>query len=65
MGCCARNYYKPTGRRLLRRPRQRREDNIIMNLKEIDVNVRSWFDSSRDRGPWKYFVNEALNIRVP
>jgi hypothetical protein len=36
-----------------------------MNLKEIDVNVRSWFDSSRDRGPWKYFVNEALNIRVP
>jgi hypothetical protein len=30
---------KPTGERLLERPRCRWEDNIRMNLKEIDINT--------------------------
>ena len=33
---------KPTRKGLLRRPRHRWEDNIRMDLKEIDVNVRKW-----------------------
>ena len=31
---------KPTGYRLLRKPRCRWEDNIRMNLKEIGINMR-------------------------
>ena len=33
----------------LGRPRRRWEDNIIMNLKEIDINTRNWADSAQDR----------------
>ena len=29
----------PTGKRLLRRPRRRWEDNIRMGLEEIDINA--------------------------
>ena len=38
-----------TGRRPLGKSRSRMEDNIIMNLKEIDINTRYWFDSAQDR----------------
>ena len=47
---------KPTGKRLLGRPRCRWEDNIRMDLKEIGINTRNWVDSD--------FVNVALNLRV-
>ena len=30
-------------------PRRRWEDNIRMNLKEIEINTRNWFDSAHDR----------------
>ena len=32
----------------LGRPRRRREDNFRMNLKEIGINTRNWFDSAPD-----------------
>ena len=35
---------KPTGKRLLGRPRRRWEDNIRMDLKEIDIHTRKWVD---------------------
>ena len=34
----------PTGKRPLRRPRHRWDDNIIINLKEIGINIRNWVD---------------------
>ena len=48
---------KPTGKRLLGRPRRRWEDNIRMILKEICINTRNWVDSA--------LVNAALNLWVP
>ena len=34
----------PTGKRTLRRPRHRWEDNIKINIKEIIINSRNWID---------------------
>ena len=56
---------KPTGKRPLRRPRRRWEDNIGMDLKEIDFNTRIWVDSAQYRDYWRALVNAALNLRVP
>ena len=35
---------KPTGKRLLGRPRRRWEDNIRIDLEEIGINVGNWVD---------------------
>ena len=43
--------------------RHRREDNIIMDLKE-GINTRNWVDSAQDRDYWRALVNVALNLRV-
>ena len=55
---------KSTGKRSLRRPRRRWEDNIRMDLKEIDINTRNWVDSAQDRDYWRALVNAVLNLRV-
>ena len=46
------------------RPRRRWEDNISVDLKEIGINVRNWFDLARDRDYWRALVNAALNLWV-
>ena len=56
---------KPTGKRLLGRPRRRWEDNISMDLEEIGINDGNWVDSAQDRNYWRAIVNGALNIQVP
>ena len=56
---------KPTGKRLLRRPRRRWEDNIRTDLEEIGINIRNWVDSTHVRDYWRALVNSALNLRVP
>ena len=43
---------KPTGNRPLGRPKRRREDNIRMDRKEIDINMRNWVDSAQDMDYW-------------
>ena len=40
---------KPTGKRSLRRPRRRWEDNIRMDLEEIGINAGNWVDLAQDR----------------
>ena len=35
---------KPTGKRLLGRPRRRWEDSITMDLEEIGINAGNWVD---------------------
>ena len=44
---------KPTGKRLLRRPRRRWEDNIRTDLEEIGINAGNWVDSAQDRNNWR------------
>ena len=39
----------PTGKRPLGRPRDRWENNIRMDLKEIGINMRNWVDLAQDR----------------
>ena len=40
---------KPTGKRPLRRPRGRWEDNIRMDLEEIGINRGNWINSAQVR----------------
>ena len=56
---------KPTGKRLLKRPRRRWEDNIRMGLEEIGINAGNWVDSAHDRNYWRALVNAALTLPIP
>ena len=35
------------------------EDNMKMDLKEIGVNTRNWFDSVQNRYYWRTVINAA------
>ena len=54
---------KLIGKRPSGRPKRRWEDNIIMDLKEIDINTSNWFDSAQHRVYWIALVNATLNLR--
>ena len=56
---------KPTGKRLLGRPRLRWEENIRLDFKEIGINAGNWVDSAQERDFWRALVNATLNLRVP
>ena len=56
---------KPTGKRLLGRPKRRWEDNIKIDLEKTGINAKNWVDSFQDRDYWRALVNAALNLRVP
>ena len=56
---------KPTGKRLLGRPRLRWEEIVRMDFKEISINTRNWVYSAQDRDYWRALVNSTLNLRVP
>ena len=36
-----------------------------MDLEEIGIDARNWFDSAQDKNYWRDLVNAALNLRVP
>ena len=40
---------KPEGKRSLRRPRRRWEDNIRMDLREVDCDPEDWIALAEDR----------------
>jgi hypothetical protein len=52
---------KPEGKRPLRRPRLRWEDNIRLNLREIRWEVRDWMHPVQDRDQWCDLVNTDGN----
>ena len=54
-----------TGKRPLERSIRRWEENITMDLKEIGINTRNWFDSTQDRDNWRALANAVSNFRVP
>ena len=55
----------PAGNRPLGRPRRRWEDKIRMDLKDIGINTRNWFDLTQDRDYRRALVNAVLNLWVP
>jgi hypothetical protein len=56
---------RPEGKRPLRRPRRRWEDNIKMDLRKIGINVANWIPLAQDRVQWRAFVNTVMKVRVP
>jgi hypothetical protein len=56
---------KPWGKRPLRRPRHRWEDNIKMDLQEVGCGGMDWMDVAQDRDRWRAFVNMIMNLWVP
>ena len=56
---------KPTGKRLVGRPRRGWEGNIRMDLEDICINAGNWVDSAQDRDYWRALVNAILNFRFP
>jgi hypothetical protein len=56
---------EPEGKRPLRRPRRRWEDNIRMDLREIGWGGMDWIDLDEDRDQWRALVNTVMNLRVP
>jgi hypothetical protein len=56
---------KPEGKRPLRRPRRRWEDNIKMDLQEVRCGDRDWIEVAQDRDRWRALVNVVMNLWVP
>ena len=56
---------KPEGKRLLGRPRRRRENNIKMALKEVGSAGMDWIELAQDMNRWRALVNAVMNLRVP
>jgi hypothetical protein len=56
---------RPEGKRPLRRPRHRWEDNIKMDLREIGIDGANWVQLAQDRAQWWAFVNMVMNLWVP
>ena len=56
---------KPEGKRSLRRPRRRWEDNIKIDLQEEGGGGIDWVDLAQDRDRWRALVNAVMNLRVP
>jgi len=55
---------KPEGKRTLRRPRHRWEDNIKMDLQEVGCGGMDWIELIQDRYRWWALVNVLRNLRV-
>ena len=56
---------KPEGKRPLRRPRHRWEDNIKMDLQEVGGGCGDWMELAQDRDRWRALVGTVRNLRVP
>jgi hypothetical protein len=55
----------PEGRRRLRRPGRRWEDNIRLDLRERGWGGVDWIDQAQDRDQWMALVNTVMSLRVP
>jgi hypothetical protein len=56
---------KPEGKRPLRRPRHRLEDNIKMDHREIGFGDVDWIHMAQDWDQWQTPVNMVMNLQVP
>jgi hypothetical protein len=55
---------KPEGKRLLGRPRRRREYNIQMDLQKVMCGGIDWIDVAQVRDRWCALENEVTNLGV-
>jgi hypothetical protein len=55
---------KSGGKRTLRRPRHKWEDNIKMDLREIEWEGVDWIHMAHYRIQWKAFMNTIMNLQV-
>ena len=56
---------KAEGKRPLRRPRRRWEDNIKMYLQEVGGGCGDWMELAQDRERWRAIVSRVRNLRAP
>ena len=56
---------KPEGKRPLGRPRDRWEDNIKMDLREVSCDPEEWIDLAEDRDQWQAYVRVVMNLQIP
>jgi hypothetical protein len=56
---------RPVGKRPLKRPRRRWEDNIKVDLREMGIDGANWIQLAQDRVQWRFCVNTVMNLRVP
>jgi hypothetical protein len=56
---------KPEGKRPLRRPRRRWENNIKMDLQEVGGDGGDWMELAQDRDRWRALMSTVKNLRVP
>jgi hypothetical protein len=56
---------KPEGKRPLRKPRHRWEDNIKMDVQEVGWGRGDWMELAQDRDGWRALVSTVMNLRVP
>ena len=56
---------KPEGKRPLRRPRRKWEDNIKTDLQEEGGGCGDWMELVQDRERWRALVSTVRNLRVP
>ncbi|KAJ4433733.1 hypothetical protein ANN_16044 [Periplaneta americana] len=52
----AHSFGRPEGKRPLRRPKRRWEDNIKMDLREVGYDDRDWINLAQDRDRWRFYV---------
>ncbi|KAJ4431055.1 hypothetical protein ANN_19648 [Periplaneta americana] len=56
---------RPEGKRPLRLPRRRWEDNIEMDLREVGYDDTDWINLAQDRDRWRAYVRATMNLRFP
>jgi hypothetical protein len=53
------------GKRPVRRPGSRWEDNIKMDLQEVEGACGDWMELAQERDRWRSLVSTVMNFRVP
>jgi len=56
---------KPVGRRTLRRPRSRLENNITVILGKSGWDGVDWVQMAQDKDKRRTFVNTVTNLQIP